>query len=496
MIFKKSFFFKEFKVEINLSNLQYQNKNIFIFGSAIYHDFSKLNKKNIKNKAKELTGYFFIIVVNKDSIECITDVAANNRVYYYNNKKNLKIFDDQTFDSSLKYKVKIIDKNYFNFFLEKNFTPGDETYFKNIKKFQPCTYYNISNKLHLGKKIYFPNNINKPNIRSCKKEINTYFKNQFKNIRNEKVILLFSGGLDSLFLFKMLKLNNIEFSCAYFYSFPSSFETEHYKKKVKGICNEEDIFLDLIEVNTKKLLPILKFIRSKMQFNYHLSLLFLRGVQSLKKRYGKNILLISGQSCDSILSFGPSQLTKANFVARFLNIYPFNFISKLMVSVLNMKFNKDLRNPRTNINFYESFFFNFFYYPLIYSTNFKKKDIITSIINNIGHIKDKYSKMLFLKSFGFLQGPDNMVLIKSANEFGINKVYYPFASYKFISIISKYYNFKLDLFYPKYILKVICKKYIYLNPFRRTFNIYLSHIDNKLKKKYINHLMKKYEIKN
>jgi len=161
-----------------------------------------------------------------------------------------------------------------------------------------------------------------------------------------------------------------------------------------------------------------------------------------------------------------------------------------------MKFNKDLRNPRTNINFYESFFFNFFYYPLIYSTNFKKKDIITSIINNIGHIKDKYSKMLFLKSFGFLQGPDNMVLIKSANEFGIHKVYYPFASYKFISIISKYYNFKLDLFYPKYILKVICKKYIYLNPFRSTFNIYLSHIDNKLKKKYINHLMKKYEIKN
>ena len=86
MIFKKSFFFKKFKDEINLSNLQYQNKNIFIFGSAIYDDFSKLNKKNIKNKVKDLTGYFFIIIINKDTIECITDVAANNRVYYC--KKN------------------------------------------------------------------------------------------------------------------------------------------------------------------------------------------------------------------------------------------------------------------------------------------------------------------------------------------------------------------------------------------------------------------------
>ena len=52
MIFKKSFFFKEFKVEINLSNLQYQNKNIFIFGSAIYDDFSKLSKKNINKLQK------------------------------------------------------------------------------------------------------------------------------------------------------------------------------------------------------------------------------------------------------------------------------------------------------------------------------------------------------------------------------------------------------------------------------------------------------------
>ena len=66
---------------------------------------------------------------------------------------------------------------------------------------------------------------------------------------------------------------------------------------------------------------------------------------------------------------------------------------------------------------------------------------------------------MFLKCYGFLQGSDNMIMIKSANYNKISKIYLPFASYNFISIILKYYNFKKDVFYPKYILKKLCKDY-------------------------------------
>ena len=84
----------------------------------------------------------------------------------------------------------------------------------------------------------------------------------------------------------------------------------------------------------------------------------------------------------------------------------------------------------------------------------------------------------------FLQGSDNMIMIKSANHHKISKIYLPFASYNFISIILKYYNYKKDVFYPKYILKILCNdNFIFENKKNNfNFNINLSKFDLKLKK--------------
>ena len=82
MIFKKKIFFKNKEVQINLSNLMYKKNNLFIFGFPICKNFSKINKKNIKKKFKNISGYFFILILNKNSVECYTDITANYRVYY------------------------------------------------------------------------------------------------------------------------------------------------------------------------------------------------------------------------------------------------------------------------------------------------------------------------------------------------------------------------------------------------------------------------------
>ena len=60
----------------------------------------------------------------------------------------------------------------------------------------------------------------------------------------------------------------------------------------------------------------------------------------------------------------------------------------------------------------------------------------------------KIFKTGVFKMLWFLQGSDNMIMIKSANHHKISKIYLPFASYNFISIILKYYNYKKDVFYP------------------------------------------------
>ena len=103
---------------------------------------------------------------------------------------------------------------------------------------------------------------------------------------------------------------------------------------------------------------------------------------------------------------------------------------------------------------------------------------------------------MFLKCYGFLQGSDNMIMIKSANHQKIYKILLPFASYKFISIILKFYNFRKDVFFPKYILKSFCEEYDKFENKKKIFDINLAPIDLKMKTSYLKYLKKKYEIKN
>ena len=61
---------------------------------------------------------------------------------------------------------------------------------------------------------------------------------------------------------------------------------------------------------------------------------------------------------------------------------------------------------------------------------------------------------MYLKCHGFLQGPDNLILINVAKYFNIKYIVMPYSSYKFIQLITKYYNFKLDVFFPKYLIDI------------------------------------------
>ncbi len=494
MKFKKIFSLGKKKIEINLSNLVYKKKNLFIFGFPQKKNLSKINKDNIKKEYKNILGYYFIILINKNSIEFYTDIVSNYRVYFKIEKKTLSIFDDENlFKNSRK---NIIDKNYFSFFIEKNYTPGNSTFFKNIYKFQPSTHYYFNSHFQIKKNILFPNLKNIPDEKKCKEEIKKFFKNEFRKIKDEEVILLFSGGLDSYFLYKTLKENSIKFKCAYFYTYPASYETEKNLDKVKYICENDGVALDLIKVDLKHLKSAQSFIKKKMAFNYHFSLIFFKGIEYLKKRYGKNILIISGQSCDSVLSFGPSQNTIPNFFARYLINFPFSFFSKFIPHILNLKFKEKLFNPKNIEEFYTLFFKSFYYYALGNSLHSKKSEFINDLLQDSKFINNRYSKLMFLKCYGFLQGSDNMIMIKSANHQKIYKILLPFASYKFISIILKFYNFRKDVFFPKYILKSFCKEYDKFENKKKIFDINLAPIDLKMKTSYLKYLKKKYEIKN
>jgi hypothetical protein len=228
-----------------------------------------------------------------------------------------------------------------------------------------------------------------------------------------------------------------------------------------------------------------------MLFEYHLSLLHFFGVKKIKKIYGNNILIISGQSCDSILSFGPSQYTVSNFIARFITHFHKNFFTKFFVKIINLKFKRKIYQIKNLSDFYKSFYFSYFYYSILIDEN-KKFKLDKQIKKFLKQDKNIISNLMYLKCHGFLQGPDNLILINAAKYFKIKSIIMPYASYKFIQIITKYYNFKLDILLPKYLIDLLLNNYFLVKLknfiYRKNSNVKLSTLDVELKNKHIKYI--------
>jgi hypothetical protein len=487
MIFRKKININGKIVDINLSNCNYKKKNIFIFGSPLGLSIERINEKNILDQVKDLSGYFFVIVLKKNSIIFITDPISNYRVYYkfFNNK--IFVFDNLKITQKFKNHF---DKKIFDFFLIKNYTPGNQTFYDKLYKFQPCTIYKYDGEIK--KKIYFEKNKNKPSIKKLIYSVENYLDQEALKIKNKnkRNILLFSGGKDSCLIFQNLIKHKISFIPIYLHTIPESKETLKNLNLVKLYCLKFNKKIKIIRINIKQKIPS-NFFNQHMLFEYHLSLLHFFGIKQIKKNYGNNILIISGQSCDSILSFGPSQYTVSNFIARFITHFPKSFLSKILIKIINTKFRRKIYKINNLNDFYKSFYFSYFYYPILIDEN-KKYNFEKQINQFIKKDKNFISNLMYLKCHGFLQGPDNLILINVAKYFKIKFVVMPYASYKFIQIITKYYNFKLDIFIPKYLIDLLLNNYLLVKLknfiYKKSSNVKLSTLDVELKKKHINYI--------
>ena len=193
MNFNKKIKFKNFLINIKIKQNFFCINNRYYFGYPIGEKKVFANK-DLNYQCRNLFGYFFIIEIKKDSIDFYTDVIGNYRVYYYYEKDFILITDDlnEIYKKKKKNFFKI-DENTFNFFKLKNYTPGNTTFLNGIFKFQPASNYSIKNSNKFIIKNYYLNYKNTPNFRELKDKINRNFINQFKYLKNKKVVLFFSG---------------------------------------------------------------------------------------------------------------------------------------------------------------------------------------------------------------------------------------------------------------------------------------------------------------
>ena len=484
MIFKKKLNINGNIVELNIENLKFKKKNIFIFGCPLGIELDKINENNIFEEIKNLSGFFFIVIIKKKKIIFITDAVSNFRVYYKIYNKKLILFDNL---KNIKNSKNQLDREIYNFFLIKNYTPGNKTFYKKLYKFQPCTIYEFNGKLK--SKIYFEQKKNKPNFKNLVNSVEKYLDEEILKIKknNKKNILLFSGGKDSCLLFQNLIKNKVDFIPIYFHTYPDTKETLKNLNLVKLYSLKYKKKIRILKININNKIPS-NFYSQFMLFEYHLSILHFFGIRQIKKIFGNNILIISGQSCDSVLSYGPSQYTISNFIARFIIHFPKNPISKIFIKIINLKFKRKIYEINNLEDFYKSFYYSFFYYPILINENkhFRLDQQLKEFIKND---KNMIANLMYLKCHGFLQGPDNLILINAAKYFKIKSIIMPYANYKFIQIITRYYNFKLDIILPKYLIDLLLKNYIIIKLknfiYKKKSNNKLSTIDEELKKKHI-----------
>jgi len=316
------------------------------------------------------------------------------------------------------------------------------------------------------------------------------------------VVLFFSGGKDSLFIFYYLLKMKINFECVFYDTQIKSVISDSIKF-VKITCKQNKIKLRIIKIPLIIEPDFNKFLFSEMLFDYHYSLLHFSTFKKLKNIYNRNTIFVSGQSCDSILSFGPSAYTVSNFIARYINLYPSNLFSSIFSKILNLKFKNKIFTSKNLKDFCVNFYNSFFYYSIECEKNTKLKDYSFNILNKLKINKyEPISKKMYLKCHGFLQGPDNQVFIKTANHFNFDKIILPFANYNFIKIVNEHYNFKIDLIFPKYIIDYILVKNFNINLLvliknifinkKKKYQINLNLVNSNFKKKIIKKIEKLY----
>ena len=457
-IYHKIFKFKKKKVEFLIKSKYIKNKNnILFFGNPIHSDLNKINETNLLSEIKNIEGFFLILILKKNNIFLYNDILANFRLYYKKNTKSLVLSNDYNFFIKKK-KISSLDYEEFNFWMSKNYTSGDKTFFNNLFKFAPASILNIDENLNITIKNNFKNFIKFSNsnpINSLEKSIN----NSIKLLKNtqKKIILLFSGGADSLLLAQKLKEKNCNFECVYFATKPNTFESEKGYRLAKQCAKKLKLKLNVIPIQFKINETKFKNILKVMLFDFHTCIVQFYGVGKILKKFGRNIEIVSGQSADSILCFGPSASTLSNFVNRILYLKN-NFFTNFLIRVyLENKYKVKLFAPKNKFeNFY--FFYNsFFYYPLYKSDNTKKdisiKNKIKIIINSL-KLKDEFIKM-YLKIFGFLQGPDNQILIQSCLFHNFSNISLPYVTSRIISSTCYKQNKLKTVINPKYEIKTL-----------------------------------------
>lgn len=460
-MYRKVLKFDKTEVEIIIfSSPVVETEGTAIFGFPLDAEETLLGITN-ENFGNTVKGIWLKLDWNASEIKILTDILGGFRVYYYEKNNSITISDDHKYLIQKKGIKPEKNKQEFSYWKKHKYTSGSSTLFKKISKISPATQFIVNSK-GVFQSTYFKDLHRNTSIEKHKTALNEDLNNTFSKIKNNqhKIILLFSGGKDSCLLLQYLLKNDVEFIPVFFKLNPLTKHGAGDLIKVRKISKELGLDLKEIEIDINEISESYKAeIIEKQLFDMHFSLLHYYGNKILTKKYGKNILLVNGQSSDNIFSFGPSENSFMSFFRRNIMYSPESLISKIGILLLIVKTRKLFRFPKNELEKLFAIFDDYKYTRVIESKlDQKYYDYFIDLIKlKTESFESFYSKEMYCRVLSYCQGSDNQVVVNSARHYGVN-VIMPFATPNIIYSTIKFKDEKLEIRNPKYVVDEILKE--------------------------------------
>jgi hypothetical protein len=437
---------------------RYERGDRFLFGHPLVTSEGVPEMDRLEADLGALPGYFLFVACDRSRVVIAGDMIGGYRLYY------VRVDEDIYFADKYDFLIKVLRNSgglephlhEIVYWRRHGYTTGEATPIRGLCKLPPAGIAEITER-GLTVRNYFTAPQSCPDARAhadlFEQEIRSVLASTLE--AGKPSLLCFSGGSDSVLLAALLRDVGADFEPVFLRATPSL--QTNLAESIRAARTAERLGLNLNIVDVPIELDAVRLheIARDSLFDRHFSMLHFEGMRLLAQQYGSDRAVINGQTNDSILTFGPSGLTRGDLIARILMYRPYGWLAKAACAAVGRRFGRRFRAPASPDEYLLAFFDQHQYFTLLDDElDSSYRDYLKAMIaRQTGSIDDWQARLMWLKLYGFIQGSDTQVVIRSARAAGFRDLLLPYAAPGLIYATVKHKDSKRELRRPKYVVQ-------------------------------------------
>ncbi len=433
------------------------------FGFPLYKNLGAVDNDTLADVVNDIKGYFLYVGIDGNRALVVNDIAGGFRTYTCQVGDTTYLCDDYSFIlERLREQAPLeINEHEYKFWKKHRYTTGGATFVRRCDKLPPASILEV-NQSGVKTTTYFKDEGAQPDAsRHCRLFIDDLADTlKSLNRHGQPIFLFISGGDDSTLMARMMRELQLDFTPVLVRLAPSFPANERDCFRARRVARYLGLPLKEMEINLASVIGDIAPIAREMIFDRHFSLLHFGAVSQMQQEYGSDVIIVNGQSCDTILSQGPSAHTKGDLAARVLCHRPITLWSSLAGLAVKAKHGQQYVVPRTRREYLISRLDPFRYYNVLdrgASDSYRTYlgEVVDRLASEFQHAN---SLNMYLSAYGFLQGADNQVVIRSARSCGVERVIMPYATPQIIYATAAHRDSSTEIRHPKYPVSAALKE--------------------------------------